>query len=121
MFGLFLTHKSCGMFAAASQVWWTPSHVMGITRHDVDAALAQHSFGPVLCSTPEITGKRASGDLHPDAGAKQPRDRRVLLLDPRQTLGMRQDRHVTCHQQAKEDVLKVHRCDMVRRLHQDVT
>lgn len=83
MLSFFVPHELGGEFPATTQIWRAPLCIVGICCQNVDAAFAQHPFGPVFRISAEMTNQRARRNLHPDTGANKPLDRCIALVDPR--------------------------------------
>jgi hypothetical protein len=74
MLGLSVSDPPGCQFAALAKDRRTALNVMGVSCQNVDVAVLQHPFGPVLGRLPKVTSKGASGDLHPDTRPHHPLD-----------------------------------------------
>ena len=82
--------------------------------------LVQHSLSPISRISAKGAREGASRNLHPDAGPGEPSDGVILGTDPRQPLGMGQDRNVLGRQYCKKELFQSRRWHVVGGLDEDV-
>ncbi len=93
---------------------------MRVGGQNMNRAITQKPFGPVLCIPPELTGKRTGRHLHPDTLADKAQDECIVVTNPRQPFRVGEDRNISSERQGEQQVLHTRRQDMMRWLDEDV-
>ena len=86
----FLGGPACLRRAAAHD-----ARAVRVGREDMHQAVVEHLPPEVLRALAEAAGEAAGGDLHPRAALARATEDLDSALDPRQSLGMRDHRHVS--------------------------
>ena len=120
MLSLAGSHPGGCEIAAFAQIRRTPSRIMSIRGENADVPLVQHPLRPISRISTEGARERPRRDLHPDAGSGEPPDRIVVGGDPREALGMRQDRNVAGRQNSKKELLQPGGRHVMRGLDENV-
>lgn len=94
---------------------------MRVGREQMDQTLVKHAICPILRIPSESASDRTSRNLHPHTLGGKLANNGILLVYPRQTLGVREYRHVPGDQDIEEEALHALRHSVVWRLDQHVT
>ena len=107
--------------APPAEVGRTPFRVVTVRGQNVDTALLQHPFRPILRIPPESASEGAGRDLHPHARFDEPLKDGVMGFDPRQSLWVGQNRDISGDDEVEKHILQARRRNVMRRLDQHVT
>lgn len=93
---------------------------MRVARKDMDQALIEHPFGPILRILTKSASYRTGRDLHPHTLCGEALHRRIMLIDPSQSFRVGEDRHVPSDEDVEKELLDSLRRRVVRRLNQNI-
>ena len=116
-----LSDASCRDLVAARKIWSPRRQIVGIRRNDVHKPLIKHSLRPVTGPATERTVDRPSRQLHPDAAQDQCPHQIVSVLDPGQSLRVRQDRKIPFDHEREKKLFQSLRRDVMGWLDKDIT
>lgn len=117
---IFLAHPLFGRLHALGDQLGAVLDAVRMRGNDMNHAIVERSFAPVLGKRPEMTREAPRGDLRPRPAAEDRLEGLVVALGPGEPFGMRDNRDVPRRDEGEDRILEVRRRDVVVRFEQDV-
>jgi hypothetical protein len=95
--------------------------IMGVARKEMYEPFVEHALGPITRIASELAGQGTCSNLHPDTALSQALNGGVLIIDPRQTFRVRQNRDISRYQNIEEELLKSNRGNVMRWLDKHIS